>query len=76
MEDLMYSICCQNCSEECPIIVRPSSTLEELDPRPCPRCGKVPTEDTLKMYLEIQQKVAENLDRFDIAQGEPENCIK
>ena len=43
---------------------------------PCPRCGKLPTEETLKTYLEIQHKVAEKLDRFDIPQGEPENCIK
>ena len=57
-------------------IVRPSSTFEELEPRPCPRCGKLPTEETLKTYLEIQHKVAEKLDRFDIPQGEPENCIK
>ena len=72
----MYSIQCQNCSEDSPVIVQPVIKIEDLNPQKCDKCQQRPDEDTLEAYLQIKAEVEESLDRSDLPQGEPEKCIQ
>lgn len=76
LEELMYSIRCQNCLEGFPVIVGPGSTLKELKAENCDKCCQKPSEENLELYLEIKTEVEKILSKTDIYLGEPEECMR
>ena len=73
----MYSINCQNCTEnDIAVIVNPGSNIEDLNAQICKNCKNRPSDETLNLYLQIKSEVEENLDRTDLKQGEPEKYFR
>ena len=71
IEDMMYSIRCQICSEGFPIIIGP--TMENIDQ--CKKCSQKPTEEVLQKYLGIKEEVEDHLDKGTIPFGIPQKCV-
>ena len=71
IEDMMYSIRCQICSEGFPIVIGP--TMESVDH--CKKCSQKPTEEVLQNYLGIKKEVEDYLDKGKIPFGIPQKCV-
>ena len=71
IEDMMYSIRCQNCSQGFPIILGP--TMENIGH--CKKCYQKPSKEVLEKYQSIKIEVEEYLEKGQLPFGIPQKCV-